>query len=121
MIISTSSYNIQVNTEAHEFVEAALYEKLGAVSSDLVSVDVMLDLIHAHRRCDTRAIIRAYLTDGTEVLSRATDDNMYAAVLAAAGKSAADIEAQLSRQLNRASASAAIQQYRGGSYQLHNA
>ena len=99
MIISTSSYNVQLTDTICEYVETTLLRELRCVADHVASADVQLEGTHAaNGRSAVSAILRIGLrTRQDVVVTTIRDDNLFAAVRRAAVDSAQDIGRQLRR------------------------
>ena len=95
MIISTSSYNVQLTAEISHYVEATLRRELKQVAGHIVAVDVRLDCIEAlYGRSETSAVVRLELNNDQTLVVEILDDNVYTAVRLGALESARKVRRQ---------------------------
>lgn len=96
MIISTSSYNVQLTDATCEYVESALRDRLGRVATHVVSIDARLEAVPGNRgRHDFRAILRVDLRNHRALVTEIQDDNLYAAIRRGARDAARAVDRQL--------------------------
>lgn len=95
MIISTSSYNVQLTNLLRDYVDKTLQRELGQVARHVVSVDVQLKAVQASSgREDTQAIMRVDLRNGQVLITEYRASNLYTAVRQSALESARKIRRQ---------------------------
>jgi len=95
MIISTSSYNVQLTNLLRDYVDKTLQRELGQVARHVVSVDVQLEAVQASSgREDTQAIMRVDLRNGQVLITEYRASNLYTAVRQSALESARKIRRQ---------------------------
>ena len=98
MVISTSSYNLQLTDDICEYVESTLRNQLGDNADDIQSVDARIEAIHTIRnRFDTKAVVRVDLRNHRTFITEIQDKNLHAAVRRSAADSARAIDRQLRR------------------------
>jgi ribosomal subunit interface protein len=112
MMISTSSYDVQLTDEVCRYVESTLCRELEHVAAHVVSADVRLETINsAHGRCDIKAIVRVDLCDCQVIVAENRADNLYTAVRHGALETARNIGRQL-QQSRQASGTWIPQEFR---------
>jgi len=89
MIISSSSYQVQLTDEICEYVESSLRDALGCHLDLVVAADARLETVRGNREgTATNVVVRVDLRDYGPLVVEARDQNMLAAILRGAADSA---------------------------------
>lgn len=81
MIVSTSSYTVQLTEDIDQLARNTLHSDLNRLADDILSVDVCVNDINGHQHgASKQAIIRAHLRNRHEITIETVEESVAVAI-----------------------------------------